>query len=161
MHLYFEAELQIPFVPAFVWAYLSMYVLFLMPLAFVPRANMPALGRQLVAGCFVSALCFLLLPAELGFARVVPEGFHQAIFARIFSIDRPYNLVPSLHVVFSSAIALACLDFARGAARVGLIVWLCVIVASTLLVHQHHLLDVVSALVIVAILRSRYEVLHA
>jgi len=28
---YLEAELGIPFVPAFIWAYLSMYLLFLMP----------------------------------------------------------------------------------------------------------------------------------
>jgi len=35
------------------------------------------------------------------------------------------------------------------------------IVASTVLVHQHHLIDVIAALAIVFFLRRQYEVLHA
>src|SRR3954447_12350925 len=65
-HLYVTRELAIPFVPGFIWPYLSMYALFVLPLFFVPAANMPALGRQLIAGCVISAAMFLLLPAELG-----------------------------------------------------------------------------------------------
>jgi membrane-associated phospholipid phosphatase len=76
----------------------------------------------------------------------------------VFSIDRPHNLVPSLHVIFSCAIALACADFASGALRIALLAWLVVIVASTLLVHQHHLLDLLVAFAIVYLLRRRYEV---
>ena len=151
---------MLPFVPQFIWAYLSMYVLFVLPLLFIPAANMPALGRQLIAGCVISAAIFLLLPAELGFMRQVPRS-HAAIYAGMFNIDRPYNLVPSLHVIWSTAIVMACADFARPAMRVALLAWLCVIVASTVLVHQHHLLDVIAALAIVFFLRRQYEVLHA
>ena len=43
-HLYFASELAIPFVPQFIWAYLSMYVLFALPLFFVP-AEHAALGQ--------------------------------------------------------------------------------------------------------------------
>jgi hypothetical protein len=160
-HLYFSAELAIPFVPQFIWVYLSMYVLFLVPLFVVPAASMPALGKQLIAGSLVSALFFLLIPAELGFVREVPAAApYAAIFANVFSVDRPYNLVPSLHVIFSSAIVLACADCARPPFRVVLYVWLGVIVVSTLFVHQHHLLDVAAALAIVYVLRRRYEVIH-
>jgi membrane-associated phospholipid phosphatase len=67
----------------------------------------------------------------------------------MFSIDRPFNLVPALHVIFSCAIALACADFARPAVRIALWGWLAVIVASTLFVHQHHLLDLLVAFAIV------------
>jgi hypothetical protein len=161
-HLYSPAELAIPFVPQFIWAYLSMYVLFLLPPFFMPMASMPALGRQLIAGSIVSAILFLLLPAELGFVRQVPNGaLHAAVYAKMFSVDRPYNLVPSLHVIFSCAIALACADFARPAVRLALHSWLAVIVASTLLVHQHHLLDLLVAFAIVSLLRHRYEVTNA
>jgi membrane-associated phospholipid phosphatase len=161
LHLYDPGELAIPFIPAFIWAYLSMYVLFLIPPLVMPASSMPALGRQLIAGCLVSAACFLLIPAELGFARTVPLDTHYAaIYATIFSIDRPYNLVPSLHVIFSCAIALACADCARPALRAILYVWLAVIVASTVFVHQHHLLDLAASLVVVYVLRRRYEVIH-
>ena len=159
-HLYVTRELAIPFVPGFIWAYLSMYLLFLLPLFFLPAANMPALGKQLIAGCIISAAMFLAFPAELGFARTIPKT-HAAIYAGMFDIDRPYNLVPSLHVIWSVAIALACADFARPAMRVALLAWLAVIVASTVLVHQHHLIDVIAALAIVFLLRRQYEVRHA
>jgi membrane-associated phospholipid phosphatase len=153
-HLYLPAELAIPFVPQFVWAYLSMYLLFLLPPFLIPLARMPLLGKQLIAGSLVSAALFLLLPAELGFPRAVPASApYDAIFASVFRIDRPYNLVPSLHVIFSTAIALACADVLRPAARAALLAWLAVIVVSTLLVHQHHLLDVAAALAVVFVLR--------
>lgn len=154
LHLYFDAELRIPFVPQFIWPYLSMYVLFLIPPFLIPAEHMPALGRQLIAGCLLSAVCFLLFPAELGFARELPEQEpYTAIYAKIFRIDRPFNLVPSLHVIFSTAIALACADFARPVMRTALLSWLTVIVASTVLVHQHHLLDLAVALAVVFLLR--------
>jgi len=161
LHLYFPAELGLPFIPGFIWAYLSMYVLFFVPPLVMPASRMPALGRQLIAGCLVSAACFLLIPAKLGFVRTVPADPHYAaMYAKIFNIDRPYNLVPSLHVIFSCAIALACADCARPAVRAILYLWLVVIVASTVFVHQHHLLDLAAAFVVVYAVRRRYEVMH-
>jgi membrane-associated phospholipid phosphatase len=161
LHLYLPAELAIPFVPQFIWAYLSMYVLFFMPLIFIPTARMPALGKQLIAGTLISAALFLLLPAELGFVRTVPATApYASLFAGIFGIDHPFNLVPSLHVIYTTAITLACADYARTPVRSALFLWLAVVVASTLLVHQHHLLDVVAAMAIVWYLRRVYEVIE-
>lgn len=158
-HLYVPAELAIPFVPQLVWAYFSMYLLFLLPLLVLPAERMPALGKQLIAGALVSATVFLLLPAELGFARTLPgRAPYDAIFAGVFRVDRPYNLVPSLHVIFSAAIVLACAAVVRPAARVALLAWLAVIVASTLFIHQHHLIDVAAALAVVLVLRRWFEV---
>lgn len=160
LHLYLTGELAIPFVPWFIWPYLSMYALFVLPLFFIPAERMPALGKQLIAGCLISAVLFLLFPAELGFARQVPKAY-GAIYAGMFDIDRPYNLVPSLHVIWSALIVLACIDFARISLKIALSAWLCVVVASTVLVHQHHLIDVIAALAIVFVLRRQYEVRHA
>ena len=158
LHLYFPAELAIPFVPELVWAYASMYVLFAMPLFFLPAKRMPALGRQLIAGSILSGVCFLLFPAELGFARAIPTREpYMSLFTSMFGVDHPYNLVPSLHVIYSVAIVLACADCARPPVRALLWSWLAVIVASTVLVHQHHLLDLVVAFAIVHFLRRRYE----
>lgn len=159
LHLYFPAELAIPFLPELVWAYVSMYALFVMPLFFLPKERMPALGKQLITGSILSGVLFLLFPAELGFAREIPaQAPYTGMFTWIFGVDHPYNLVPSLHVIYSAAIALACIDFARPVVRVSLWAWLTVIVVSTLLVHQHHLLDLAVAFAIVHFLRRRYEV---
>lgn len=157
-HLYAPAELAIPFVPQLVWVYLSMYALFALPAFVLPASRMPALGKQLIAGAVISAVCFLLLPAELGFARQLPGSApYDAVFAGMFRLDRPYNLVPSLHVIFSAAIALACAGVVRPAARVALLAWLVVLIASTVLVHQHHLIDVGAALAIVLVLRRSFN----
>jgi membrane-associated phospholipid phosphatase len=161
-HLYLPIELRIPLLPWFIWPYLSMYVLFALPAFLVPTENLPSLGKQLIAGSIISAVMFLLLPAQLGFARALPsQEPYRAIFAWMFHIDRPYNLVPSLHVIFSTAIALACAGFARPVARIAILLWLVLVVSSTVFVHQHHLIDVIAALVIVVLLRRRFEVRHA
>src|SRR5207244_4575543 len=139
-HLYVPAELDIPFVPQLVWAYLSMYLLFLLPPFVLPAARMAPLGKQLIVGSLIGAALFLIVPAELGFARQLPERPpYDAIFAGVFSVDRPYNLVPSLHVIFSTAIALACAHGVRPAWRAALLGWLAVVVAWRVLFHQHHL----------------------
>src|SRR5437763_15595575 len=91
-HLYFASELGIPFVPQLIWAYLSMYALFILPLFFIPAERMPPLGKQLIAGSLLSAALFLLLPAEVGFARQMPaRAPYAAMSARVFTLARPYN----------------------------------------------------------------------
>jgi len=159
--LYWPPELGIPFVPQFIWAYLSMYILFLMPLFLLPVERMPPLGRQLIAGTLASGALFLLLPADLGFMRMIPpDPIYARIYQGIFGIDRPHNLVPSLHVVWSCTIILACADIARGFARGLLYIWLAIVVMSTVLVHQHHILDVVAGIVLVFIIRRSHRVSH-
>jgi hypothetical protein len=161
-HLYVSPELNIPFVPQFIWAYLSMYIVFLLPLFLLPAERMPALGKQLIAGTALGGLLFLLLPADLGFVREIPsDGLYTNIYKSIFGIDGPHNLVPSLHVVWSCAIILMCADIARPRGRLLLYIWLGTVVISTVLVHQHHLLDVLAGVFIVLIIRRCYRVPHA
>ncbi len=162
LHLYVAPELAIPLVPQFIWPYLSMYPLLLTPLFLLPASRMPALGRQLIAGTIAAGLIFLVLPADLGFLRVVPsDPMYAKIFAGLFGLDRPHNLVPSLHVVWSCAIILACTDVARPITRGLLYAWLAIVIVSTVLVHQHHVMDAVAALALVFILRRRYGVPNA
>jgi hypothetical protein len=152
---YVAPELALPFVPSFIWAYLSMYALFLTPPLFLDAPRLRALGRQLVAATIFSGLVFLILPARLGFARVVPsDSFYRAVYSRLFAIDEPHNLVPSMHVVFSALIALSVADCAApGIVRTFFFVWLGLIVASTVLVHQHHLIDPAAGLLVAAAFR--------
>ena len=152
--LYSSAELKIPFVPEFVWAYLSLYVLFLIPPFFLSHQRMNILGRQLIFATLFCGLVFLLLPTQLGFERAIPEDpFHSALFANLFAIDLPHNMVPSLHVTFSALILFTLLDNAHSTSAKALFgVWLMLICASTIFVHQHHLLDVATGLVVAAFL---------
>ncbi|HLG56373.1 MAG TPA: hypothetical protein VI485_13640 [Vicinamibacterales bacterium] len=161
LHLYAPQELALPLVPQFIWPYLSLYALFLAPPFFLPVARMPSLGKQLIAGTLASGVLFLLFPAELGFVRAVPvDTPYASVFAAIFSVDRPYNLVPSLHIVYATAIASACAEVAGPLVRRALFAWLAMIAAATLLVHQHHVVDVITAFALVILLRRRYGVTY-
>jgi membrane-associated phospholipid phosphatase len=150
--LYIESELSIPFIPEFVWAYLSLYLLFIIPPFFLNPARMDVLGKQLVAATILCGVIFLLLPARLGFERTVPDDpFYRSIFANMFAVDLPHNMVPSLHVTFSSLILLSLYRAQQAdLAKITLGAWLVLICASTVLVHQHHLLDVVTGLLVTA-----------
>lgn len=155
--LYLESELSVPFVPEFVWVYVSMYVLFLTPPFVLDVSRLKVLGKQLVAATLVSGVVFLLLPAKLGFTRTAPKDpFYGSFFTHLFAVDLPYNMVPSLHVVFSALFLFAVLDASSTLlAKSFLWGWLILLCTSTLLVHQHHLLDVIAGLAIVLLTRRR------
>ena len=156
LHLYLRAELDIPLIPTFIWAYLSLYVIFLAPPFVLGAEAMQKLGRQLVAATLLSGMVFLIFPAQLGFSRLLPEDpLYRSIFTALFSLDRPHNMVPSLHVVYS---ALILLTLAASTTRRHLQsvwwLWLILLCSSTLLVHQHHLIDVVSGLLVAVTFRQ-------
>lgn len=146
--LYIEPELNIPFVPEFVWVYLSMYVLFIAPPFFLDVAHLRSLGKQLVLGTITSGVIFIIFPSSLGFWRIAPERpLYNSLFSNLFSIDLPHNMVPSLHVVFSSIILLSLVESSKSTmAKYFWWSWLALICLSTLLVHQHHLFDVIAGL---------------
>jgi len=152
--LYLDAERSVPFLAAWIWAYLSINLLFLLPPLFMRAADMPLLGRRMLVATVSGCVVFLLLPARLGFERVVPDdGLYGTVFGGLFRADGPHNLVPSLHVTYASLCILSLQAAARGwRPRVAWGGWLVAIMASTVLVHQHHLLDVVSGFALAAVI---------
>lgn len=142
--VYFDWELSIPFVPAMIWGYGSMLVLFLFPLFQLDEVELRRLGRQILLALPVAGLSFLLFPAEIGFSRLDHVPGYDGIYQFIYTIDYPHNLVPSLHIVFSTLIIAAMMDVAAPLWRWGYAVWLAVISVAVVLVHQHHIADVLS-----------------
>lgn len=150
LQLYLEAELAIPFVPAFAWPYLSLYAVFFVPPFLLESDVMSRLGKALVAVTLLGGVVFLLLPAELGFERVVPtDPLYAALFERLFLVDHPHNLVPSLHVAFSGLILFTLMHYVESLMAKALFgAWLVLLCVSTVFVHQHHLLDIATGLLV-------------
>ncbi len=153
LDLYLPEELAIPLVPQAIWVYLSLLLLFCLPIFTLPRQRAREEALAAIVGLLASAAMWLLLPARLGFQRVLPAGY-ESVFALVFALDTPHNLVPSLHVVFSTLAVLACGQTAPTRMRLWLWIWLAAISLSTVLTHQHHLLDVASGLVVAAVCRA-------
>lgn len=142
--LHLAVEMRIPFVPSFLWIYLSPLLLWpLQPLRLEAEA-IRGLTRRLLLALLLAAPCFLLVPARLGFPRVLPEDPVLAqLYGLLHRVDAPHNLVPSLHVASAALVLLAFRDATPAAwLRFLWMLWLGLIALSALLVHQHHLLDV-------------------
>lgn len=145
VRIHLAAELNLPFVPETVLIYMSIYLLFLAaPFILRQRLEFLVLAITLNLVILISGICFLLLPAQLAFAPPANLGAFPALFRFADRLNLTYNLVPSLHV----ALSVTCLAvFARRASRMGKILlwsWAVAIAISTLLTHQHHILDAIT-----------------
>jgi hypothetical protein len=155
LRLYLPAELAIPFIPAMIAPYLSINLLFALPLFRLQPEELRLLGRQMIATTVIATAIFLLVPSALGFTRsTVPSGF-AAAYQLLYSLDYPYNCVPSLHVAYASQIVFALV--ARASHRrvsLALWLWLCLIMVSAVLTHQHNILDLACGLLLAAFTRA-------
>lgn len=151
--LYVQMELAIPLVPEAIWVYLSMLLLFCLPIFTISRERARREASAAILALFVAAFVWLLIPARLGFERVIPEGY-EWVYRTMFMLDHPHNLVPSLHVIFSSLAVFACGQYAPHRIKIGLWLWLTAIAVSTILTHQHHVLDVITGLLVAVVCRS-------
>lgn len=148
MDLYAAWETRIPCVPFMVWIYLSLYAIFTLPLLHMSFDQMAALSRQSTVMLLVAGATFLALPGRLGYLPAAYTGIDGSILAFLdgLSATTGHNLVPSLHVAFSALILLSCRDLVSWRLSLIYIVWLVLICASTVLTHQHHLLDIATGL---------------
>ena len=147
--LWFPAELNIPFVPGFIWVYCSFYLIILMPVLFLPRREHRQLALIFMVMTLLGGVIFFLFPALRGFVRQVPESpLYRTMYTTLFALDHPHNLVPSLHVAWSCAAVLAIIRHTGRGLTLLFLLWLVLIVLSVLLVHQHHVADVVTGLLL-------------
>jgi membrane-associated phospholipid phosphatase len=145
VRLYFDAELSMPFVPAAVLLYMSLYLLFwAAPFILRARRELTALAAALAAVTLFAGLCFIVFPAECVFPGADEAGVWTGLVGFAKGLALRYNLMPSLHV----ALAVVCIAvFAARAPRAGKVllwIWALGICASTLLLHQHYLVDVLT-----------------
>jgi hypothetical protein len=147
--IHLEIERQMPFVPAAIVLYMSIYLLFAAaPLVLRTRRELNRLWIMLAGVILIAGVCFLAFPAELAYDADRAWGAWAGWFAIADRLNLRYNLVPSLHV----ALSVVCIDVY--AARTGIIgktllwLWGAGIALSTLLTHEHHVLDVVTGLLL-------------
>jgi membrane-associated phospholipid phosphatase len=150
IHVYTAAELGIPLVPVMVVPYMTMYVIFLFaPFVLRSRVDLDRFAHALALVIVTAGVAFLLLPAEPGFAPVSAAGSIWDPWLRLATtLSRRYDLVPSLHVALFTVAAGTYATRVSTRARAFLGVWLVVVAASTVLTHQHHLVDVVAGLIL-------------
>lgn len=147
--VHLAAELRIPLVPAAVWAYMSVYALpALVPFALRNPRELLEFVADLRWMLGLAGLGFLLIPAEAAWPTVAVPGATGAVLAFADRLNLDHDLVPSLHVALAVAAAQVVAPRLRPSGAVAVWAWAVLVAVSTVLTHQHHLLDVASGVVV-------------
>ena len=148
VRVHFDAELAIPFAPAFIIAYLSLNLVFVLaPFVLRRRRDLQALALAWASVTAVGGIGFLLVPAEPAYPSR-DAGAWSGLFHVSRMMALRYNMVPSLHVALSCVCLAAYASRRSGVVRLSLGVWGAAIALSTLLTHQHHVIDVITGLIL-------------
>ncbi|HEX7517826.1 MAG TPA: dual specificity protein phosphatase family protein [Chthoniobacterales bacterium] len=141
--LYFEWERFIPFVPLMIVPYMSIDLFFVVaPFLCRNERELATFSKRIVAALVVAGICFLLFPLRFAFERPHASGWLGAVFDWFRGMDKPYNLLPSLHIAFLTILAQHYARHTRGLWRSASNVWFVLVGLSTLLTYQHHFIDV-------------------
>jgi membrane-associated phospholipid phosphatase len=135
---------RIPLLPAFVFPYLSLYVLLIVSLWRFLKAEtriftIAALAISL--DLVISYLVFLFYQTQVERPVILGSDVSSSILRTVYSHDKPFNAFPSLHTSLSALLALL---WGRVGSRTqpAITLWAVLIIASTLFTKQHYIADV-------------------
>lgn len=148
-------ESAIPFVPSMAVVYLTLNpALMLAPLLFRKRHELAPLAVVLCLETLIATACFLLFPQTTSFARPPVTGWARFPFALADAMNLRYNQFPSLHVTFACTVAWAYAQRGGILGRIGWPLWSVAVAASTLLIWEHHLVDIFGGAVLAAMMMT-------
>lgn len=149
---YYPWERYIPFVPLMVIPYMSID-LFFVAAPFLCRNDreLAVFTRRIALAIGLGGLCFLLMPLKLAVSRPQLDGWLGAAFGWFFATDMPYNLCPSLHIALRTILAEKYAAHTRGLWNIASHVWFSMVGFSTLLLYQHHIVDVIGGFLLALI----------
>lgn len=132
------------FEPA-MWLYFSFYLFLTLPLLFARKSREL---RDIVFGfawiTVISHLCFAMWPTAIP-RLISPSQVNSPILRLVLSVDTNRNALPSLHASLAIYCALCSVSLLRArSARAAVWLWTFLILAATLLVKQHVLLDLLA-----------------
>jgi hypothetical protein len=143
-----EWDRSIPFWPGWVWLYLFPYLIGPVVVGLLSPETFAWYVRRGIPLVATSLLIFILVPTRTvrPDATGIGDGITADLYRNIAAVDGPAaNAAPSLHVSLTCLLAVALfIDFPRW--RVVSLLGVSVVWLSTLLTHQHHLIDVVSGI---------------
>lgn len=140
-------DAHVPFIPEAAWVYLSVSPALLLPVLLLDPRRLRVLARVFAGQVALAGLAYLVLPVA---PTRTPEGDLPAAMRFADLVNLTYNSAPSLHVALSATCLLAL--WSRGAPlrNAGLVVWALAIAVSTLLTHQHFVVDVIAGAALAA-----------
>lgn len=149
--IYHPLELNIPFVPWMVIPYRCLDIILVIVLFLLSEARIKKYGFHMMLSLIPAGLVFVFFPGDCGYVRPNPEslGYFKGVFSVLYSLDKPHNLFPSLHVTYSYlGIRALTEEQASPALRAAYWMFFALISASIIFTWQHHLFDLFSGLLL-------------
>ncbi len=139
-----EFDRMIPFVPEWVWIYLTVYMIFLIPLfGLTERKLLKLVMSSYITVMLICYIFFYLYPVEYPRPDLVVNDFSTWALSLVYKNDKPWNCFPSSHCAMAMMAALVLLEINWLFGIWGMITALS-IGASTLFTKQHFILDVIT-----------------
>ena len=135
-------EQQIPFIEAFIVPYMSSDIMFVIAF-FMPytRLELRVLAARILFIIFLSCMVFVLFPLQFSFEK--PEIQSFTFLFGILEADLPFNQLPSLHVAFAIVLWTSMKKYIKNRwIKIFTALWFWFIELSTVLVYQHHFIDI-------------------
>ena len=139
----FNWEKKIPYVPEMFIIYYSIIILpFLIPIYITNRVKFNLILKRVFIALFLASISYLLFPAE----SLYPKISHNLRFIEKVTtfLTGHYNLVPSLHVAVSIIIVNSLWNCLKKFQKIIAIVYMVLLIASTMFTHQHNFIDVIT-----------------
>jgi membrane-associated phospholipid phosphatase len=136
----------IPFIPGFIYIYLSTYLFGILPFILISDADLfisTMIGYVIVAS--ISSTIHVVYPSQVQRRESIDGNKNSWLLIAWFQrICKPYGNFPSTHMGFS--ILSVCVGFIVGGPVMGSIFlfWACLIALSALFTKQHYLLDMIA-----------------
>ncbi|WP_432799606.1 dual specificity protein phosphatase family protein [Poriferisphaera sp. WC338] len=156
--IYFEWEQYIPFVPWLIIPYMSIDLFFFgAPFLQSNRDELRILRQRIMLGILIAGVCYILLPLQLVTDRpAVESGMLGYIFRFLHGFDKPYsNLLPSLHIILRCILVVWYIKrVKRIEGAMGIVLrnilhaWFFLIGCSTVLIGQHHIIDIIGGFIV-------------
>lgn len=139
----FPFEEQIPFVPLFILGYFIDYAAILFIVAVIPDWE---IFKKMGWGFFwvttAAYLVFLIYPVKMIWRPEIvnPEGLFEWLAMVTFSLDKPFNCFPSLHVAYPTLATVLSWRFVPKW-RSPFLAMTLITAVSVVMVKQHYILD--------------------
>ncbi len=140
---------KILFVPIFVFPYILFLPVFWLTYlwAFVKNENFKKFAWAMIITSAVSYLFYYFFQTNVYRLEISGSDLSSRLVQWIYSHDNPYNAFPSLHtsfsIIFSAYIIMVRPKYAWLA-----IIFSSLVIASTLLIKQHYIADVIAGLIL-------------